>query len=214
MPYTPEVLYALHARLLGELWPLAAPLALLTLAALLAVIRGAGGFGRPVAAVLAAGWLWAGVVFHFQYFATINFAAPVYGGLFVVQGLLLAWQGAWRDRLNLGFGGRAPQWAGLVLALYALAVYPLVDYLAAGDGLRLAGLAPGPTAALTLGLLLQARGPIPLHLLAVPVAWCVVAGLTGLELGVPADVSLLAVAAVAMVAALRHNRGAGPGGAG
>lgn len=211
MPYTPEVLYALHARLLGELWALAAPLVLLTLAVLVAVIRGAGGYRRPVAAVLAAGWLWTGVVFHFQYFATINFAAPIYGGLFVVQGLLLAWQGIWRDRLALGFRGRPPQWAGLVLALYALAVYPLVDYLAAADGLRLAGLAPGPTAAFTLGLLLQAIRPIPIHLLVIPVAWCVVAGLAGLDLGVPADVSLLAVAAVAMAAAIRHNRAANPG---
>lgn len=154
------------------------------------------------------------MVFHFQYFATINFAAPAYAGLFVVQGLLLAWQGVWRDRLSLGFTGGGTQRAGMVLTLYALAGYPLVDYLAAGNGLRLAGLAPGPTATFTLGLLLQATGRIPLHLLVLPVAWCVAAGASGLALGLPADVSLLAVAAAAVVAGIRHNRATHPSGDG
>ncbi|MDZ7753356.1 MAG: DUF6064 family protein [Gammaproteobacteria bacterium] len=210
MPYTAEVLYALHARHLRELWPLAVPLFLLTLAVLVPVMRGATRYGRPVATVvavvLAAGWLWTGMVFHFHYFATINFAAPAYAGLFVLQAALLLWQGVARRRPTMAFRGDGAGWTGVALLIYGVVGYPLVDYLAAAEGLRLVGLAPGPTTAFTLGLLLQATGRIPLHLLLVPVAWCVVAGASGLPLGIPADVLLLPAALATVVAAPWHNR--------
>lgn len=207
LPYTAEVLLSLYGRYLGELWPVALPLLLLTLALVpLAVLYGPRS-GRLAGVVLAAGWLWTGAVFHLQYFATINFAAPLYGGLFVLQGLLLAWQGVVRGRLALAFGGGGASWSGLGLLLLAALGYPLADYLGGhGGGLRLAGLAPGPTALFTLGALLLVAGRVPLHLLVLPLAWCLMAGFNGWVLGLAADLALPPLALAAVVMAVVKNR--------
>lgn len=208
LPYGIEVLFALHARHLREQWPFAVLLVLATLAVLaLAGGRGPRG-GRAAGALLAAGWLWVGAVFHLRYFATINFAAPVYGGLFILQGALLLWQGPVRGRLALAFRPDATGWLGMALVAYAVAGYPLVDQLTGdpGGGLRLAGLAPGPTAVFTLGVLLQCPRPVPLLPMAIPLLWTAVAAYGGWVLALPADLVLPALGAAALAGAVARNR--------
>ena len=198
LPFTAEVLFSLHGRYLSAQWLPIGVVLIVTLAAVLAVALCRAQRGRLSGGLLAIGWLWVGAVFHLQYFATLNFAAPVYGGMFLLQAALLAWQGPVRSRLPMCRRQDAVGRAGLLIALYALAIYPLLDLSDAGtiDTLRLAGTAPGPTALLTLGLLLQLQRPVPLYLLVVPVAWALVAGFSGWVLGLTADL-LLPVSAVA-----------------
>ena len=143
--------------------------------------------------------------------STYNFAAPLYRGLFVLQGILLAWHGAWRGRLALRRRRDVPGWTGAALVLLALVGYPLSDVLAGHplEALRLPGLAPGPTALFTLGLLLQATTPAPLQLFVIPVAWSLIAGFSGWVLGIVADLLLPLAAVAALAAALwrrRHSR--------
>jgi Family of unknown function (DUF6064) len=122
-------------------------------------------------AALAAAWGWTGTVFHLKYFAAVNFLAPVYGALFIVQAFLLAWTAAIRGRIASRAQSDPFGWAGLGLVVYAIIGYPLIAEVA-GDGLQSApvvGLAPGPTAVFTLGVLLLVEGRTPLHLTVVPV---------------------------------------------
>ena len=208
LPYTAEVLFALHARYLGELWPAAVALCALTLAVLCIAWRGRPGGGRLAGGLLALGWLWVGAVFHLHYFAAVNFAAPLYAGLFILQGLLLVWYGPVRGRLAMRRGTDGPGWIGTIVVLLAILGYPLLDVVSGYpiEWPRLVGLAAGPTALYTLGLLLHTTGRTPLPLLAVPTTWSLVAGFSGWVLGLPADLGLAPLAAIALGAAWWKNR--------
>jgi Family of unknown function (DUF6064) len=179
------------------IWPAQVVAYVLALALVWSAIRPRyGSYGRVAhslaGAALAAAWAWTGVVFCFRYFASINFLAPVYGALFIVQALLLAWTAAIRGRISPRVQSDPFGWVGLGLVIYAIGGYPLIAEVA-GEGLesaRVVGLAPGPTAVFTLGVLLLAEGRTPLHLTAVPVLWSLIAGVTAWELAVVEDVAL------------------------
>jgi hypothetical protein len=156
---------------------------------------------------LAAAWAWTGAVFLARYMADIDFMAPVYAALFLLQALLLAWTGGLR-------GAAAPaRHEGLVgLAAYALVTYAIIGYpmiaAIAGHGLptaRVVGLAPGPTATFTLGMLLLARRT-PLHLTAVPLLWTLIGGATAWRLGVAEEVVLPLLGLGASALILWKNR--------
>jgi hypothetical protein len=84
-------------------------------------------------------------------------------------------------------------WSGLFLALFALAVYPLVGWLAGHGWPRAAifGVAPSPTVIFTFGMLLMAEGRSLLFLAVIPFLWSLIGGGAVFLLGAPEDLSLL-----------------------
>lgn len=210
LPYTEAVFYSFLSRYHGDLWPVQPAVLALVLLAVALVLRPAvfgDRFGarlggptadRSVGLLLAAAWAWVGLGFYGLEFSRLHFLAPLYAGVFVLQGLLLAVTAGFLGKLRFGVGsgssggkGKAAK-AGLVLVVLALVGYPLADAIF-GPGwaaARLPGLAPGPTVLLTLGLLLQARGRAPYHLVAVPLLWCLVTAATAWGLGMGQDVVL------------------------
>ena len=203
LPFTAEILFASFGQYNRALWPLPLLAPALALALVLLTLRPVRHGARAIGALLALAWLWVGVGYHFLHFAAIDFTAPVYGALFVLQGLLLAWTGVVRDRLTFGFGADLFGWCGLPLALAAALAWPLADGLL-GDGwqgVRVVGLAPGATAVFTLGLLLLTAGRAPLHLALIPLLWTLIAGATAWVLTIPQDLALplAGVAAFALV---------------
>jgi hypothetical protein len=198
LPFTADVLFSSFGQYNRALWPVPVLAWALGLAALALTLRPVRHGDLAIGGLLAAAWLWTGVGYHILHFATINFAAPLYGAFFVLQGVLLAWAGAFRRSLAFRFRGDLFGWAGLVLVIAALALLPLADWQTGHDlhSLRIAGLAPTPTAAFTLGLLLLMDSRAPLHLAVIPLLWALVAGATGWILAIPQDVAV-AVAGLA-----------------
>lgn len=163
--------------------------------------------GRLHALALVAAWAWTGAVFHLQYFATINFVAPVYGALFLGQALLLTWTGVVRRNVLMERARGAVGLAAMGLLAYALVGYPAIAAIA-GEGVastRVVGLDPGPTAVFTLGLLLLARGRTPLHLVIVPLVWSLVAGVSAWMLAIPEDLVLPVLGLGALALIIRKN---------
>ena len=189
LPFTADVLFSSFEAYNRALWPLPILALVLALAAIPLTLRPVRGSDRAIGALLTIAWLWTGVGYHLLHFAAIDFAAPLYGAFFVVQALLLAWTGVVRGRLAFRFRADLSRWIGLMLALAATVAWPLADWLL-GPGwssVRLVGLAPGPTAVFTLGLLLLIDGRTPLHLAAIPVLWTLIAGATAWALSIPQD---------------------------
>jgi hypothetical protein len=177
LAYSPEVLEALLTQYNAAVWP--APLAaiLLGLLALWPVLRPRRGGDRLLAAFLAAAWLWSGLVFQFLFMAPIDFVAPLFGLLFLIEGLLIAWFGLLRPKLAFRFHGNAEGFAGLGLTLFGLVGVPLLA-LALGrspEALPILALTPTPTAIYSFGLLLLAVSSLSpgraLALLTVPWIW-------------------------------------------
>lgn len=205
VPFTREVFLGLFEQYNAAIWP-AQPIAYaLGLLVLLSALKPYKGSGRLIAAVLAAAWIWNGVAYHMLHFATLVWAAWAFGFLFVVQGLMFLGTGVLRGRLAFRFQRDICGWAGLALALFAMAAHPLIGMLAgqAWPRMPVFGVAPCPTAIFTLGMLLMAEPRVPLHLLVIPLLWSVVGGAAAWQLDIPLDLALPVAAVVTIVLGLR-----------
>ena len=184
-PYDAEVLASFYALYNAAVWPAQAIALALAVAVLWLGVAPRRGSGRVIGALLTAGWLWCGLVFHLYHFADLDFMAPVYGWVFVAQAALLAWVSIGRG-LDLKFRADTCGLAGLAVAVVAVFGLPLISGVT-GAGFasaRVVGLAPGPTVLFTLGLLMLAEGRRRWLLMVIPLLWCAVAGLSASALGV------------------------------
>ncbi len=188
LPFTHDQFLDVFAAFNARLWPVAALLWLLTLAALALL---AAGRLRPRLAggLLVAHWS-CSAVYHLAFFAAINPAARLFGGLFLLQALLLLWYGVWRAELLASWGRQRHQVLSAVLCVYALA-YPL---LVLATGLRWPRMpafgVPCPTALLTVGALLGLEPRRLRGLAVIPLIWCVIAGSAALALDIRPDLML------------------------
>jgi len=204
LPYTAEVLFNLMGRYNAAIGPGVALAVGLALAAVVLAVRPRAGGDRAITAILALGWLWSGAVFHHQYFAALNFAAPIYAALFVLQSAMLLVTGVGLKTVRFRPAADVPGIAGISIAAVALVGDPVLGWLAGWPvaQTQVVGLAPNPTAMLTLGLLLLARPRIPLHLLILPVLWALWSGWMSWVLGITSDLTLPAAGAVALIVAV------------
>jgi len=207
LPFTPEVFFNLFAEYNRAIWPAQHIAYALGVAAVVLAARPFRGGGRITAAILATFWLWTGIVYHWLYFAPINFIAPAFAALFVLQGLLLAWTGVLRGRLEFRFRPDAQGWTGLGVIIFAMALYPLLAWSFGHRWPQTAmfGVAPCPTTIFTLGLLLLAQPRPPWHLLPIPLFWCLIGASAAWLLETPEDLSLLLAALFALAVILSRR---------
>jgi hypothetical protein len=197
--FSPRAYFRMIERLNETLWP--AHLLTLALGCVILVfaLRPTPTRLRVVWAALALLWIWIAWSFLWRRYSAINWAAVYAVPLFALQALLLLMEA--RSRGSTGNGPhRRRRAVGLVLLLVGLAGYPVIAPIL-GRGWEQAevfGLAPDPTVVATLGvaILLPARSGG--WLLAIPMAWCLISGLTlwamqSPEALLPAGAALLSV---------------------
>jgi hypothetical protein len=209
LPFTAEILFSNFEQYNRALWPLPIVAPALGIVMLALALRPARAGDRAIGMLLALAWLWVGVGYHILHFAALDFAAPAYGAFFVVQGLLLGWSALVRNGLAVRFTGDLFGWCGLALVLAAALAWPLADGLwsPGWPSVRVVGLAPGPTAVFTLGMLLLGARRTPLHLALIPLLWTLIAGATAWILSIPQDLALPVVGIGAIVLILwKHRR--------
>ena len=101
--FAPRTYYRLFELYNAEIWPLHI-VALLAGVTIIVLMRSRTAWrGRLIAAMLAACWLWVAWAFHWQRYATINWAASYFAVGFAIEALLLIWIGVVRDRLAVRF---------------------------------------------------------------------------------------------------------------
>lgn len=203
--FSPRTYYRLFELYNAEVWPLQfAALALgMTLVAL--SVRREAWAARAMCVGLAACWLWVAWAFHWQRFASINWAASWYAGVFAIQAALLLGCAALERPSSARPAPRRLEFIGWGLLLSALAGQPWLGVLLGrpGSQAEVFGLAPDPTALATLGLLLLAPRRSHAWLLwPVPVLWCWVSGATLWAMHAPEAWLPPALATLAVVAAL------------
>jgi hypothetical protein len=176
--FSPRTYYRLFELYNAAVWPLQVVALALGLAVVVLIRRAPAWSGRAVAATLIACWLFVAWAYLLERYDTINFAARYYAIGFALQAALLAWTGVFRDRLRFDMRDATAR-IGLAVVVYALAVHPLLPLFTDRPWTQgeIFGLAPDPTAIATLGVLLATDRP-RWHLLALPLLWCVISGLT------------------------------------
>jgi hypothetical protein len=191
-------LIALFERYNPAIWPTQVVAYLLGLAVVALAFAPVGWSGRAISAIMAACWLWVGVVFLGIFGREIApVVAVVEGAIVAIQGVLFLTIGVARPRLTFRAGAAPYAVVGGLLIAYALAIYPLLGiYFGHGyPKAPLFGVAPCPTAIFTCGLLLWTGGRAPKYLLAVPLLWAALATPAAIGQGVIED-AMLPVAAL------------------
>jgi hypothetical protein len=177
----------------------------LAIVALVSVSRARRGGSKVASAVLAALWIWTGVVYHYVFFRPINPAATLFAIAFVLQGALIAWLGVVRTSLRFEARVGWPRVIGGATMLYALVGYPLIG-IALGHTYPAAPTfgVPCPTTIFTLGMLVWAIPPRSRAVVVIPTLWSVVALFVAIRFGMWEDFGLVVAAGVALVATLRR----------
>jgi len=206
--FSSEAYYALFAEYNRAVWPAQIVALMLGLLALVSAGRPFGLSDRLIATILVVFWVWSGLIYHWHYFAGINFAAPVLAVLFLFQALLLIWTGIIRGRIAFRFSGDLYAWAGAALAIYALAFHAISSYLVGHlwPALPAFGVTPSSVLLFTLGMLLMAEPRVPWHLVVLPVVLCIVGALGAWFLNVREDLPLAVASFTVPLFAMLKNR--------
>lgn len=205
--FSPRTYYRLFELYNADVWPGHVLALALGIALWVALWQRRTWAPRAACALLGVAWLWVAWVFHWQRFASINWAATWFAAAFALQGLCLG-------LAALGTAGRnaAPhlrsQQLGLALLLFALVLHPALGPLLGRpwQQAEVFGLAPDPTVLGTLGvLLLLPPRAARWWLWPLPLLWSAVSGTT-LATMQAADALVLPAAALVALATRRRER--------
>lgn len=208
LPFTTAQFFEAFTNYNQSVYPMQIIFYLLSAVVILLSIKKIKNAGRIINVILSFLWLWMGIVYHLIYFAPINKAAYLFGGIFILQGLLFFYYGVLNNKLSFKFRFDFPGWVGALLITFALIVYPVLGY-AFGHFYPASptfGL-PCPTTIFTFGILLWFDKKIPISILTIPFIWSVIGFFAALKLGVHEDTGLLVagISGILMIA-LRNKK--------
>jgi Family of unknown function (DUF6064) len=147
---------------------------------------------RLILFILTLMWAWNAIGYHFLFFSSINPAANIFAGFYVLQAFLFAMCGAAANNVSFKVERDFRSAFGLTFVFYAMAIYPALG-VRAGHGLMIGpmfGVAPCPTTIFTIGTLMLARGRVVIWLSVIPVMWSIVGFAAAIQLGIVEDFGL------------------------
>lgn len=204
--FSPRTYYRLFELYNLAVWPWHIAGVALGFIVLALWLRGGPWHGRAIAVILAACWLWVAWAYLLLRYETINWAARYFAVGFAVEAALLVWSGLIRDGLRLRRACDAATIAGLGLFCLAIFAWPLIG-LSLGRPVVQAevfGVAPDPTVAATLGVLLNAERT-RWELVVIPLLWCAISGATLWTMQSP-DALAMPAAALLVLAGWKGRR--------
>jgi hypothetical protein len=207
LPFTVEQFFGVFGSYNEAIWPAQIIAYGLGVLAVISGIRASRNSGVVISAILALFWVWMGVFYHIVHFSTINPVARLFGIFFILQGLILVLISGIRNRLSFRSGLDPHGVVGWCFIVYAMLVYPLIGS-ALGHSYPEApmfGVAPCPATVFTFGLLLWARGLVPIYLLLIPLLWSLIGVSAALRLGVPQDYGLGVAGILGTILIVRRN---------
>jgi hypothetical protein len=208
IPFTSEQFFGVFGSYNEAIWPAQIIAYGLGVLAVVLAIRASRNSGILISAILALFWIWMGVFYHIVHFSKINPSARLFGVVFILQGLVFVLTGGIRKRIVFRSGLDPHSVTGWCFIAYAMIVYPLIGY-ALGHSYPEApmfGIAPCPATIFTFGLLLWARGQVPIYLLLIPFLWSLVGLSAAVNLGVPQDYGLGVAGFLGTILIIRRNR--------
>jgi hypothetical protein len=197
LPFSPEQFLVVLEKYNLAVWPAQILLNILGLGAIFLIFKRFDSSNRMVAGILAALWIWIGLIYHLVFFTSINSAAYVVAAFNVVQGVVFLVYGVFRPRISFGFHRDAYGILGSLFVLYAMIVYPIVGYSLGHIYPKSPtfGL-PCPTTIFTFGLLLWTNMKFPRIVLVIPLLWSIIGFTAAITLGIREDIGLLVAGVV------------------
>ena len=192
LPFTTEQFLQVFTNYNQTIWPLQILFILLAVICVILIFRNSVYTNVIVPAILAFFWLWMGVIYHIIYFSKINSAAYLFGGIFVLEAVLIIYFSIVRKKIELGYNRDLFSYSGITLIIFAIAIYPLIGFFFGHifPASPTFGL-PCPTTIFTFGILLFNKGKLPVGLIIIPVIWSLIGFTAALKLGIYEDTGLM-----------------------
>lgn len=162
---------------------------------------------KIISTILSFLWLWMGVVYHIIFFTTINKAAYLFGGLFIIQGILFLVFGVSQNKFSFNFKKDKYGVTGIILIVISLIIYPVLGYFlghiypsSPNFGL------PCPTTIFTFGLLLMNIKKCPIAIIIIPFVWSVIGFVAAFQFGILEDTGLIVTSLITACLLIYRNR--------
>ena len=165
---------------------------------------------RIVTAILSLLWIWTGIFFFLVFFGPLYTPAYLFGGLFIIQGLLFLVQ-TFRPKVSFAFPFNLYTLFGSLFILYAMVGYPLLGYFLdhTYPNSPPFGLTPCPLAVFTFGLFMLTVNRMPRFLLIIPLVWAI-GGIMPVSVGIYEDIGMIVTGILATALILYRDRKTNP----
>lgn len=205
-PFTTEQFFNVFEKYNSTLFPLQFIILLLGIVGLFLLHSNYSNKNKIIGGFLGAVWIWMGIAYHFVFFAEINKAAFVFGGIFILQGLLILFNSWVKDSLIFTFNPQTKDYTGYFFILFGLIIYPLIGYTLFGTFTKTISLGlPCPTTILTFGFFMLTSSKFPKYLLIIPSLWAVIGLSAAINFGVYQDFMLPLTAIIAVIVLYRKK---------
>ena len=206
-PFTLEQFIAIFKIYNESVFPMQIIFYLISALVIYLAIRPNPKFSKIISIILSFFWLWMGIIYHIVLFTTINKAAYLFGGLFIIQGILFLIYGVFQNKLLFHFQSNKYGIAGICLILYALIVYPIFGFFRGHiyPSSPTFGL-PCPTTIFTFGILLLNEKKTPVLILVIPFVWSIIGFMAAFQFGILEDAGLMLASLLAMSLLIYRNK--------
>ena len=201
IPFSTDDFLAVFERYNSEVWPVQLFFYALAIMAVVSLMIKFEKGSQMVNQLLSALWLWMGIVYHIKYFSSINPAAYLFGGMFIIQGLIFAYLSVDKTKLEYKFDLTTIHGiVGIGFIFYGMVLYPILNHLSgitfpASPTLEL----PCPTTIFTFGLLLMATEKIPWYVFIIPFLWSLIGFSAASNVSIEQDLVLAITGFVSVV---------------
>lgn len=162
---------------------------------------------KIISILLAFLWFWMGIVYHSIFFSTINEIAYIFGGLFIIQGVIFIVFGTFYNKFSFHLKKDIYGATGMILILFSLIIYPFLGYLL-GHVYPISptfGL-PCPTTIFTFGILLLNQKKCPIWVLIIPFIWSIIGFTAVFQFGVLEDSGLIMASLISLALLIYRNQ--------
>lgn len=190
------------------IWPMQVVTYLLGIGVVLLAMKRWTFSSQVIALILAAFWIFNGVVELMVFFGSVSRQYYFWGSVWIGQGLLLVLMGVFQRTLDFAIHKRWPDYLGLSVIAFALLIYPLLGY-ASGHGFPqgpVFGVAPCPVCIFTCGVLLFNKRRTPIALVMIPLIWSLMGTFAVVILRVYADLGEVIVGVATALVIMHNNR--------
>lgn len=153
-----------------------------------------------IGSFLGALWIWIGIGYHLLFFTDINKMAYIFGGLFILQGLLFLFETLKRKKLGFEFKGNFIDYLAYFLIIFGIAIYPILIYILENSIKTTITLGlPCPSTIFTFGLILLSRPNFSKYLIIIPTIWTIIGTGAAINFGVYPDYLMPISALIAII---------------
>jgi len=197
-PFTQDQFFGVFEHYNQTIFPGQLIILLLGLAALVFLHSRIPLKNKILGVILSLLWIWTGLVYHIAFFSGINSIAKVFGGIFILQGLVILSE-MYRTRLEFVFNPDIKSYLGYFFILFGLLIYPAISFFMEGSFIRTISLGlPCPTTIFTLGFFMFTGASFKRYLLIIPTLWAIVGISAAMHFGVYQDLMILVAALAAL----------------